>query len=54
MDKEVAKQIRKSRRKERQDKQARIKTLIALTIVENRIKIKLQNNKPISLLLGHL
>ncbi len=34
LDKEVAKQIRKSRRKERQDKQARIKTLITLTIVE--------------------
>ncbi len=38
LDKKVAKQIRESRRKERQNKQARIKTLIALTIVEKQDK----------------
>jgi len=54
LDKEIAYEITESRRKERQEKQARIKTLIALIIVEKMIKINLQNNKPISLLLGHL
>jgi hypothetical protein len=53
MDWEVAKQIRKSERKERQEKQAR-KTLIMLTIVERLVEKELANNKEqISLQLGH-
>ncbi len=54
MDKEVAKQILKSRRKEKQEKQAR-KTLTMLTITKRLVKKDLQNSKDqISLQLGHL
>jgi hypothetical protein len=41
LDKEISYEIIESRRKERQDKQARIKTLIALTIVEKQDKNQL-------------